>query len=195
MNSLQGKIALVTGGNSGIGLASAQAFAAEGAQVVITGRRQAVVDEAVASIGRGAIGIVGDVADLAHHDQIAAEVARRFGHLDVYMANAGVNTIEPSDQVSTASYDAQFATNARGVFFGVQKIAPLMRDGGSIIITGSIASDKVLDGHAVYAGSKAAINAFARSWAIEFKTLQDPGQRPEPRPRRHRHPGEAGRSP
>ncbi|WP_342235912.1 SDR family NAD(P)-dependent oxidoreductase [Inquilinus sp. OTU3971] len=169
MQKLRDKVALVTGGNSGIGLAAAKAFAAEGAQVVITGRRRSVVDQAVQEIGFGALGIDGDVADPAHHGRVAEEVVRRFGHLDIYMANAGVNQITHSADVSEAEYDMQFGINARGVFFGVQKMAPILRDGGAIILVGSLASEKVLDGHAVYAGSKAAIGAFARSWAIELK--------------------------
>ena len=170
MTSLNGKVAVITGGNSGIGLAAAKLFAAEGAQVVITGRRQQVVDDAVREIGSVALGIQGDVADPDHHRQVAQIVHERFGHADIYMANAGVNTISPSHDVTEAEYDAQFAINARGTFFGVQKIVPVMRDGGSIILVGSLASEKVFDGHAVYAGTKAAINAFARSWALEFKT-------------------------
>lgn len=167
--ALEGKVALVTGGSSGIGLACAKRFAAEGARVVITGRRARAVDEALTAIGPAAIGFVGDVAEVAHHERLAAEVAQRFGQLDVYMANAGINTVTPSPLVGEAEYDAQFAANTRGVFFGVQKIVPVMRDGGAILITGSIASDKVLEGHAVYAGTKAATAAFARAWAIELK--------------------------
>lgn len=169
MNSLEGKTAIVTGGNSGIGLAAAQLLAAEGATIVMTGRRQDALDAAVRSIGGDAIGIRGDVADPAHHAQVARLVRDRFGGADIYMANAGVNRITPSQHVSEAEYDAQFAINTRGVFFGVQAMAPVLRDGGSIILTGSLASEKVLEGHAVYAGTKAAIGAFARSWAIEFK--------------------------
>jgi NAD(P)-dependent dehydrogenase (short-subunit alcohol dehydrogenase family) len=168
MELLAGKIALVTGGSSGIGLAAASIFAAEGAQVVVTGRRRAVLDDAIRTIGPGAVGIAGDVADPAHHRQVAREIAERFGGLDVYMANAGINTIRDSAEVSEAEFDAQFTTNARGVFFGVQKMLPVMRDGSAIILTSSIASDNVLDGHSVYAGTKAAIEAFARSWAIEL---------------------------
>ncbi|MGE0004440.1 MAG: glucose 1-dehydrogenase [Parvibaculaceae bacterium] len=170
MDRLAGKVAVITGGNSGIGLSTARAFAAEGARVVITGRRRQVVDEAVARIGADALGIAGDVADLAHHDEVAREIAERFGGLDIYMANAAMNRITHSADVSEPEYDAQFAANTRGVFFGVQKLAPLIRDGGAIILTGSIASEKALDGHAVYAGSKAAIGAFARVWAIELKS-------------------------
>jgi NAD(P)-dependent dehydrogenase (short-subunit alcohol dehydrogenase family) len=170
MGMLSGKTAVITGGNSGIGLSAAKTFAAEGAQVIVTGRRRQAVEEAVAQIGAGALGIQGDVADVAHHESVAQQIRQRFGALDIYMANAGVNTITRSAEVSEAEYDAQFAVNTRGVFFGVQKLIPIMRDGGAIILTGSMASEKVLDGHAVYAGSKAAIGAFARSWAIELKS-------------------------
>jgi len=169
MTNLGGKIAVVTGGNSGIGFASAKLFAEQGAQVVITGRRQQALDDAVKAIGPDAIAIRGDVADPEHHRAIADLVRERFGGADIYMANAGVNTITPSAAVSESEFDAQFGINARGAFFGVQAIGPMLRDGGSIILLGSLASDKVLEGHAVYAGTKAAIGAFARSWALEFK--------------------------
>ncbi|WP_424631675.1 SDR family NAD(P)-dependent oxidoreductase [Bradyrhizobium sp. SYSU BS000235] len=169
MGVLNGKTALVTGGNSGIGLAAAKLFAENGAQVIITGRRQENLDAAVAEIGHNALALRGDVADLAHHDHVAREVRERLGALDIYFANAGMIVTTHSSQVGVEEFDAQFATNARGVFFGVQKIAPLLRDGGSIILTSSIASQKVLENHAVYAGTKAAIEAFARSWALEFK--------------------------
>lgn len=169
MSKLSGKTAVITGGNSGIGFAAAQAYVAEGARVAILGRRQQAVDVAVARLGASAFGVVGDVGDLATHDRMMAEVRERFGGIDIYMANAGMNNIEPSAAVSVASYDSQFGTNTRAVFFGVTKALPLMRDGGSIILTGSIASAKVLENHAVYAGSKAAIEAFARAWALEFK--------------------------
>ena len=170
MQKLSGKVAVVTGGNSGIGLACAQAFAAQGAHVVIVGRRQDAVDTALASIGPDAMGFVGDVADLAMHDRLLAAVKARFGAIDIYVANAGTAILEPSSAVTVDNYDVQFATNTRAVFFGVTKALAFMRDGGSIILTSSIASDKVMDNHAVYAGSKAAIEAFARNWALELKT-------------------------
>lgn len=169
MKRLEHKIALVTGGNSGIGLAAATLFAREGAQVIVTARRQDVLDEAVRAVGGGAIGIRGDVADLEHHLAVAQEIRDRFGALDIYMANAGVLTIQPSSEVTPAEFDKQFGVNTRGVFFGVQVMMPILRDEGSIIVTSSLASSKVLDGHAVYAGAKAAIEAFARSWALELR--------------------------
>ena len=169
MQKLSGKVAVITGGNSGIGLAYAQAFAAEGARVVIVGRRQDAVDTALASIGPDAMGFVGDVADLAMHDRLLAAVKARFGAIDVYVANAGTAILEPSAAVTVDNYDVQFATNTRAVFFGVTKALAFMRDGGSVILTSSIAGSKVMDNHAVYAGSKAAIEAFARNWALELK--------------------------
>lgn len=169
MDTLKDKVAVITGGASGIGLASAKLFVEQGANVIVTGRRPDAVKAAVAEIGPRAFGVVGDVADLAHHEAVADVVRERFGGLDVYMANAGINTITPSPLVSEDEYDAQFAVNTRGVFFGVQKVEPLLRDGGAIILTGSIAAGKALDGHAAYAGSKAALGAFARVWAIELR--------------------------
>ncbi|WP_420144363.1 SDR family NAD(P)-dependent oxidoreductase [Sphingobium sp.] len=169
MNMLSNKVAIVTGGNSGIGYAAAEALIAQGADVVIVGRRQDAVGAAVEALGERAHGLVGDVADIATHDRVAEFVKGRFGGADIYVANAGVNVIKPTQAVTISDYDSQFGINARGVFFGVQKIAPVLRDGASIILTSSIASQKVLEGHAVYAGAKAAIEAFARSWALEMK--------------------------
>ncbi len=169
MVSLEGKVALVTGGNSGIGKASARLFAEEGARVVITGRRRDAVAAAVAEIGHGAIGLTGDVADLDHHRRLAGEIGERLGGLDILMANAGVINLAPTAAVTVEDYDRQFAVNARGVFFGVQALLPVMRDGGSIILTGSLAATRVLENHVVYAGTKAALAAFARNWALELR--------------------------
>jgi NAD(P)-dependent dehydrogenase (short-subunit alcohol dehydrogenase family) len=168
MQKLSNKIAVITGGNSGIGFAMAKAFIAEGAQVLLVGRRADAVDPAVAALGPQALGLTGDVSDLATHDRVAALARQQFGGVDIYAANAGINRIQQSADVTPPDYDAQFSTNARGTFFGVQAIVPVMRDGGAILLTSSIATHKVLDGHAVYAGSKAAIEAFARSWAREL---------------------------
>jgi NAD(P)-dependent dehydrogenase (short-subunit alcohol dehydrogenase family) len=169
MQRLEDKVAVITGGNSGIGRATAKLFAEEGARVIITGRRQDVVDQAVRDIGHHALGVVGDVADLEHHHRVADMIQNRFGGVDIYMANAGVISLTASGDVTPEDYDRHFAINTRGVFFGVQTIAPLIRNDGSIIVTSSLAATKVLPDHAVYAGSKAAVAAFAKNWAIEFK--------------------------
>ncbi|WP_447649209.1 SDR family NAD(P)-dependent oxidoreductase [Pseudomonas abietaniphila] len=169
MGRLEGKVAVVTGGNSGIGLASACLFAREGAHVIVTARRKEALDKAVDLIGHGAVGVQGDVALAEHHFELKSHIEQRFGGLDIYMANAGTIMLSPSSEVTQRDYDTQFNTNTRGVFFGVQSVMPLMREEGSIILTSSLAATKVLEGHAVYAGSKAAIAAFARSWALELR--------------------------
>ena len=133
MTSLNGKVAVITGGNSGIGLASAKLFAEQGAEVVITGRRQQALDDAVRAIGRDAIAIRGDIADPQHHRKVADLVRDRFGGIDIYMANAGVNTITLSSAVSESEFDTQFGINARGTFFGVQAIN-LRVDGGMALL-------------------------------------------------------------
>ncbi|MFC5067278.1 SDR family NAD(P)-dependent oxidoreductase [Flaviflagellibacter deserti] len=168
MGSVEGKVAVITGGNSGIGFAMAERFVRESARVVIVGRRQDAVDHAVAALGDRAAGLVGDVGDPVTHDRVAAFVAERFGKADIYVANAGAITIEPSMAVSAESFDRQFDTNARAAFFGVQAILPHLADGGAILLTSSIATSKLLDGHAVYAATKAAVEAFARAWAVEL---------------------------
>ncbi|SDA36172.1 NAD(P)-dependent dehydrogenase, short-chain alcohol dehydrogenase family [Sphingomonas sp. NFR15] len=169
MNKLDKRVAVITGGNSGIGLATARTYIQAGAQVVIVGRRGDAIEAAVAELGGRACGVTGDVADIETHDRVATLVSERFGKADIYVANAGGIRIQPSAEVTPADYDMQFLANARGTFFGVQRIMPLLNDGGSIILVSSIATHKVLDGHAVYGGTKAAIEAFARSWALELK--------------------------
>lgn len=169
VNRLSNKVAVVTGGNSGIGFAISRAFIKEGAHVVLVGRRRDAVEAAVAALGEHATGLTGDIAELATHDHVAGLVSARFGYADIYIANAGSIRLQSSPEVTPDDYDLQFLTNTRGTFFGVQKILPLLRDGGAILLTSSIVTHKVLDGHAVYAGSKAAIEAFARHWALEFK--------------------------
>lgn len=169
MNRLSNKVTVITGGNSGIGFAMSRLFIEEGAHVVIVGRRKAAVEAAVTALGARAAGVTGDVADLVTHDRVAEMVSARFGHVDIYVANAGGIRIQSSADVTPEEYDLQFLTNARGTFFGVQRILPLLHDGGTILLTSSVVTQNVLDGHAVYAGSKAAIEAFARSWALELK--------------------------
>jgi NAD(P)-dependent dehydrogenase (short-subunit alcohol dehydrogenase family) len=169
MRLLEGKVALVTGGNSGIGLATARLYAEAGAQVVITGRRPDALASAIEHIGHGAIAICGDAADPAHHRSVASEIGNRFGRLNILLANAGMNLIEPTSQVTEQSYDIQFATNTRGTFFCVQSVIPLLAECASVIIVSSLAASKVLEAHSVYAGTKAAVEAFARNWASELK--------------------------
>jgi NAD(P)-dependent dehydrogenase (short-subunit alcohol dehydrogenase family) len=169
MGSLDSKVAIITGGNSGIGFATAELFVAEGAQVIIVGRRAEAIDAACEALGGAVVGMVGDVADPETHHRVADLVHRRFGSADIYVANAGTNVIAPTPAVTLADYDAQFAANTRAVFLGVQAIVPRLNDGASVILMSSAATAKVMDGHAAYAGAKAAIETFARSWALEFK--------------------------
>jgi len=156
-------------GNSGIGLASAKAFVAEGAQVVITGRRQDALDAAVAEIGSNAIGVQGDVGRLEDLDRLYATIGERFGHLDIVFANAGVLNLAPFEAVTPEQFDREFDINVRGLFFGVQKALPLLRDGGSIIVTASVAHFTGNPGYSVYGAAKAAVRSFARNWAVELK--------------------------
>jgi NAD(P)-dependent dehydrogenase (short-subunit alcohol dehydrogenase family) len=169
MQELIGKVAVVTGGNSGIGKATARLLTERGAQVVITGRRKDAIEATATEIGLGVVGLTGDVAEVEHHRRLAQDLRRRFGGLDIYVANAGVITLAPTAAVTVAEYDRQFAVNTRGVFFGVQALSPIMRDGGCIVLVGSLAATRVLENHAVYAGTKAALAAFARNWALELK--------------------------
>jgi len=169
MAKLSGKIAIVTGGNSGIGLATAKLFAAEGAQVVVTGRRKAELDAAVADIGHGAIGIDGDVSNLADLDRLYADVGRRFGKIDILFANAGVCDLAPLAAVTEAHFDKQFNINVKGLLFTVQKALPLIVDGGAIILNSSIANTTGLPAFAVYSATKAAVRSFARTWTSDLK--------------------------
>jgi NAD(P)-dependent dehydrogenase (short-subunit alcohol dehydrogenase family) len=166
---LAGKIALITGGTSGIGLASAQAFVAEGAKVFITGRRQAELDAAVKLIGDNVVGVQGDVSKLADLDRLYAEIQRSAGRLDVVFANAGAGDLLPLAAVTEAHYAQIFDRNVKGVLFTVQKALPLLVDGASVILTGSIAGTKGNAGLSVYSASKAAVRNFARSWLLDLK--------------------------
>ena len=166
---LQDKIALVTGGTSGIGLATAQELAAQGARVFITGRRQAELDAAVASIGATATGIRADAAQLSDLDAVYAQIARQAGRLDILFANAGGGDMLPLGAITEEHFDRIFSTNVRGVMFTVQKALPLLSDKASVILTGSTAAIQGTPGFSVYSASKAAVRNFARSWALYVK--------------------------
>lgn len=172
MAKLSDKVALITGANSGIGLETAKEFAREGARVVITGRRQGALDEAVHEVGHGAVGVQGDVAKLGDLDRLYAEVKRKFGRIDILFANAGHGTLAPFAEVSEEQFDSQFDVNVKGVYFTVQKALPLLRDGASVILTSSVAGVKGFDGFSVYSATKAAVRSFARTWASELKDRQ-----------------------
>ena len=169
MGRLQGKVAVITGGTEGIGLATATLFAAEGAYVFITGRRQKELDEAVKTIGGNVFGVQGDVARLDDLDRLYATVADKKGRIDIVFANAGVAEFVPLGKISEEHFDKLFNINVRGTLFTVQKALPLMNDGGSIILNGSIASAKGTPAFGVYAASKAAIRSFVRTWTSELK--------------------------
>lgn len=169
---LAGKVALVTGGTTGIGLASAQDFAAQGAIVYITGRRPAELQAAVASItasGATAYGIQGDVAKLEDLDRIYAEIKQRSGHLDVLFANAGGGDMMPLADITEEHFDRVFDTNVKGTLFTVQKALGLLKDGSSIILTASTTSVKGTENFSVYSASKAAVRNFARNWLLDLK--------------------------
>ncbi len=169
MNKLTGKVALVTGGNGGLGLATAKRFAAEGATVFITGRRQAELDAAIREIGAGAIAIQGDIANLADLDRMFATIREHSGRLDILFANAGVGAFVPLGHITEAHFDQIFGVNVRGTVFTVQKALPLMRDGGTIVINGSMVSVKGMPAFSVYAATKAALRSFARTWSVDLK--------------------------
>jgi NAD(P)-dependent dehydrogenase (short-subunit alcohol dehydrogenase family) len=168
-DSLQGKVALVTGGSSGIGLASARELAGRGAKVFITGRRQAELGTAAASIRKSAVAIRADASRLDDLDRVFAQIAREAGHLDIVFANAGGGDLLPLASVTEEHFDRIFGTNVKGVLFTVQKALPLLKDGGSIILEGSTTSVKGTENFSVYSASKAAVRNFARSWLLELK--------------------------
>ena len=169
MGRLEGKIAVVTGANSGIGLASAKRFVAEGAHVYITGRRQEELDKAVDAIGAGVTAVQGDVSNLDDLDRLFAMVRSGHGRVDVLMANAGLGALEPLGKITEAAFDLIFGVNVKGTIFTAQKGLPLMRDGGSIILTGSTTASMGTPAFSIYSASKAAIRNLARSWALDLK--------------------------
>ncbi len=165
---LAGKVAVVTGGNSGIGLATAERFAAEGAQVFLTGRRREELDAAVERVGHGAVAVQGDVSDLADLDRLYATVKDRAGRVDVLFANAGIGELAPVAEVTEAHFDRTFGVNVKGVLFTVQKALPVMPDGGAIVLNASVVSVKGMPAFGVYSATKAAVRSFARTWANEL---------------------------
>jgi NAD(P)-dependent dehydrogenase (short-subunit alcohol dehydrogenase family) len=169
MGRLEGKIAVITGANSGIGLASAKRFVAEGAHVYINGRRQEELDKAVRAIGAGVTAVQGDVSNLDDLDRLFAQVRSEHGQLDVLMANAGLGALEPLGKITEAAFDLVFGVNVKGTVFTVQKGLPLMRNGGSIILTGSTAASMGTPAFSVYSASKAAIRNLVRSWALDLR--------------------------
>jgi NAD(P)-dependent dehydrogenase (short-subunit alcohol dehydrogenase family) len=169
LNRLQGKVALVTGGTSGLGLATAKRFVAEGAQVFVTGRRQDAVDAAVKEIGKNVTGVPGDVAKLADLDRLYDIIHEKAGRLDVLFANAGGGAFMPLAQVTEAHFDKYFGINVKGTLFTVQKALPLMTAGGAIVINGSMVSIKGIPAFGVYAATKAALRSFVRTWTMDLK--------------------------
>ena len=169
MKKLEGKIAVITGGNSGIGLATAQRFVSDGAYVFITGRRQSELDEAVKQIGINVSGIQGDVSNLADLDRLYVAVKKQKGHIDILFANAGVGELAPLGAITETHFDKMFGINVKGLLFTVQKALPLFQDGGSIILNASIAASRGFEGLSIYSATKAAVRSFARSWTVELK--------------------------
>ena len=168
MGKLQGKVAVITGGSTGIGLATAKLFVREGAYVFITGRRQKELDEAVKAIGSNISGVQGDIAKLADLDRLY-ETVKGKGRIDIVFANAGIVEIATLKEVTEENFDKIFNINVKGTLFTVQKALPLLNDGGSIILMGSVASAKGTPGWSVYGASKAAIRNFVRGWTVELK--------------------------
>jgi NAD(P)-dependent dehydrogenase (short-subunit alcohol dehydrogenase family) len=168
MGKLQGKLAIITGGTTGIGFASAKLFVEEGAYVFITGRRKKELDEAVKAIGSNVTGVQGDVAKLADLDRLYETVGEK-GRLDIVFANAGFGEFAPLDKITEQHFDSLFNTNVKGALFTVQKSLPLLNDGGSIILTGSVAGSKGTPAFGTYGATKAAIRNFVRAWTVELK--------------------------
>ena len=166
---LEGKVALITGGNSGIGLATAKQFVNEGAYVFITGRREAELAAAKKQIGKNVTAIQGDVSNLDDLDRLFAQIRKEKGDIDVVFANAGVARYAPLGAITEDFFDSIFDINVKGVLFTVQKSLPLLRDGGSIILNASIVASKGLSSNSVYSATKAAVRSFARTWTTDLK--------------------------
>jgi NAD(P)-dependent dehydrogenase (short-subunit alcohol dehydrogenase family) len=170
MSKLEGKVAVITGGNSGIGLATAQQFVSDGAYVFITGRRQIELDSAATQIGKNNVTAVqGDVSNLADLDRLYAKVKEQKGQINVLFANAGIVGAAPLGEISEEHFDKTFGINVKGLLFTVQKALPLFQDGGSIILNASVAASKGFEATSVYSATKAAIRSFARTWTADLK--------------------------
>ena len=169
MGRLQDKVAVITGGSTGIGLATAHLFVKEGAHVFITGRRQKELDQAVKAIGINAIGVQGDVASLADLDRLYETIKTAGRRIDIVFANAGFVEVLPLGKITEEHFDKLFNTNVKGTLFTVQKALPLLNDGASVILTGSVSSVKATAGFWVYGATKAAIRNFVRAWTVELK--------------------------
>src|SRR5881296_695452 len=169
MGKLEGKIALITGGNGGIGFATAKRFVKEGAYVFITGRRDPETAAAVEEIGRNVTGVQGDVSNLGDLDRLFAQIKREKGRLDIVFANAGVAKFAPFGTITEEFYRSIFDINVKGLLFTVQKALPLLPDGASIILNASIVASKGLPTNSVYAATKAAVRSFARTWTTDLK--------------------------
>ena len=170
MSKLEGKIAVITGGNSGIGLATAQRFVSDGAYVFITGRRQSELDSAVKQIGeKNVSGVQSDVSNLADLDRLYATVKEQKGSVDILFANAGVGELITLVAITEKHFDKIFSVNVKGLLFTVQKALPMFHDGGSIILNASIAASKGIEASSVYNATKAAIRSFARTWTVELR--------------------------
>lgn len=166
---LEGKVAVITGGNSGIGLATAERFVDEGADVIITGRRQGELDSAVKKIGKNISAVQGDVSNLADLDRLYNEVKSKKGRVDILFANAGIVELSALGTITEQHYDKIFDINVKGLLFSVQKILPLMPEGSAIILNASIVSIKGMPDFSVYSASKAAVRSFARTWTNDLK--------------------------
>ena len=168
-NKLEGKIAVITGGNSGIGLATAKRFVSEGAYVFISGRRQKELDLALSEIGKNVIGIQGDVSNFEDLDRLYNTVKDQKGHLDILFANAGIAQFASLGEISEEHFDNIFGINVKGLLFTVQKALPLFQNGGSIILNASIGSSKGFEETSVYSATKAAVRSFARTWTADLR--------------------------
>jgi NAD(P)-dependent dehydrogenase (short-subunit alcohol dehydrogenase family) len=169
VSALKGKVAVITGGSSGIGLATAKRFVAEGAYVIIVGRRQAELDKAVAAIGTNVAAVQADVSQPADIDRLYKDVATKKGKIDIIVANAGIVEMVSTAAATPEHFDKTFNTNARGAYFTVQKALPIMNDGGSVILIGSAVWLKGFPPYGTYAATKAALRSFVRTWTTELK--------------------------